>query len=102
MLDRASWHRGKPLRDYLRGKGVTLLFLPSGSSALSPIETVWAQWKQSWRKYLATLKYEELQDINLRTHVRKNLAEWTNANHVGETYNSVYKQMLKVMKGKRL
>ena len=102
MLDRASWHRGKPLRKYLYGKGVTLLFLPSGSSALSPIETVWGQWKQSWRKYLATLKYDELVDINLRTHVRANLAKWVEEHDVSATYKSVFKQMLEVMKGTRL
>ena len=102
VLDRASWHRGKDLRKYLNGKGITLLFLPSGSSALSPIETVWGQWKQSWRKHLATLKYEELKDINLKTHVRASLAEWSETHSVDETYKSVFKQMLKVMQGRRL
>ena len=102
VLDNASWHRGKAIKDYLAGKGVTLMFLPSGSSALSPVETVWAQWKQKWRKHLATLKYEELKDINLRKQVREHLAEWSNDNEVSETYESVFKHMLKVMKGTRL
>lgn len=102
VLDRASWHRGEGLKKYLRSKGVSLLFLPSSSSALSPVETVWAQWKQEWRKYLATLDYQALKDINLRKHVRAHLESWTASHDVSDTYCSVYKHMLRVMKGQRL
>jgi transposase len=102
VLDRASWHRGKALKKYLEGKGVGLLFLPSSSSALSPIETVWGVWKVKWRKYLATLNHEELVTANLRTLVRNHLSNFAQSFDPTNVYTLCFQQMNKVMQGEKL
>lgn len=56
IMDNASFHRKKKLRSIAERYGVNLLFLPSYSPDLNPIEKFWA---------------------NLKIWLRKNVAEFT-------------------------
>jgi hypothetical protein len=47
ILDNASFHREKELRKLLRWKKINLLFLPTYSPDLSPIEPQWANMKRA-------------------------------------------------------
>ncbi len=47
ILDNASFHREKELRTLLRWKKVNLLFLPTYSPDLNPIEPQWANMKRA-------------------------------------------------------
>lgn len=53
----------------------------------------------NYRKHLATLNYEELLTINLRTAVREHIGKFSEETDVTKTYKSVFKHMLKVMQG---
>ena len=102
VLDRASWHRSPSVKNYLENQGIGVLYLPSGSSAISPIETVWAIFKVRWRKYLASLVHEELVDADLETMVRHQLELFAMDFNCRNVYDRCYSQMHLVMQGARL
>jgi hypothetical protein len=53
----------------------------------------------NYRKYLATLNYDELLTINLKKSVRDHIGKFSEEFDVTKTYKSVFKHMLKVMQG---
>ena len=52
VMDNHSAHTTPPVTNYLRGLGITPLFIPPVSSPLNPIEEVWALFKRRWRRRL--------------------------------------------------
>jgi len=46
LLDNASWHNKKRLREYAWAYKVIIIFLPPYSPDYSPIENVWANMKR--------------------------------------------------------
>lgn len=54
-LHPAHWHLYKSdesIRSILQERDINLLFLPPSSSAMNPIEHVWAVFKREWSKVL--------------------------------------------------
>ena len=45
VLDNAGFHRAKSVKAFAAAEGIDLMFLPSYSSVLSPIERVWSMLK---------------------------------------------------------
>ena len=48
VLDNHKAHYSNIVKDYINEKGLSLLFLPPGTSIFNPIETVWAMVKRRW------------------------------------------------------
>ena len=51
IMDNASWHNKKRLREYVGIYKVTIIFLPPYSPDYSPIENVWANMKRFLRHH---------------------------------------------------
>ena len=71
LIDNASWHKTKKVREYCEENQITLLFLPPYSPEFNPIERVWGFLKSKVKnKYFSTAKKfikfvtELLQNIN--------------------------------------
>lgn len=47
IMDNASWHKGKDLRELIESTGAKLLMLPPYSPDMNPIEHAWANLKQA-------------------------------------------------------
>ena len=45
IMDNASFHKGKEMKEIIENAGHTLLYLPAYSPDLNPIEKKWAQAK---------------------------------------------------------
>ena len=55
IMDRAPWHRSVPVPD-----NITILYLPSYSPELNPIEQVWDYLRSN---YLSNRVYETIDDV---------------------------------------
>jgi transposase len=73
-LHPAHWHLFKndnSIRQILEEKNVNLLYLPPSSSAMNPIEHVWAIFKREWSKVLftgnGTISYNWAKGIKIAT-----------------------------------
>ena len=42
LIDNASWHKTKAVKEYCNNNNITLLFLPPYSPEYNPIERVWS------------------------------------------------------------
>jgi len=73
ILDNASWHRNPGIKAYLRGKGISVMYLPSSSSVLNPIEQCWGTFKRQLSRTLATYTHEQLKSINFKRAVHDEL-----------------------------
>ena len=58
VMDNHSSHRSGNIEEYLEEKGVEIIFLPSYSSTLNPVERVWSLFKHEWAKELSKVKFE--------------------------------------------
>ena len=67
VLDNATFHRSDSSRDIVRKTGCELLFLPPYSPHLNPIEKLWANIKQLWRK-LYHLSLDDLLKSSICLH----------------------------------
>lgn len=52
VMDNASFHKGESIKKLIEGAGCALIYLPSYSPDLNPIEHFWHQIKNSIRKSL--------------------------------------------------
>ena len=50
IMDNASFHKGEEIEEIIRLAGVNLIYLPTYSPGLNPIEKKWAQVKSYYRK----------------------------------------------------
>lgn len=71
LIDNASWHKTKKVKEYCQENDITLLFLPPYSPEYNPIERVWGYLKSKVKNiYFATAKkftdfiIDLLQNIN--------------------------------------
>ena len=71
LIDNASWHKTKKVKEYCEENNITLLFLPPYSPEYNPIERVWGFLKSKVKNiYFSTAKKfikfvtELLQNIN--------------------------------------
>ena len=60
IMDNASFHRKKILREIISGTGHELIFLPAYSPDLNPIENFWSWLKRKLRKILK--EYDSFDD----------------------------------------
>ncbi len=51
IMDNASFHKGEEIEEIIRLAGVNLIYLPTYSPDLNPIEKKWAQVKSYYRKW---------------------------------------------------
>lgn len=56
IMDNASFHKGKDMKKALKEAGHTLMYLPTYSPDLNPIEKKWAQAKKIRRKTNCTIQ----------------------------------------------
>jgi len=57
LIDNASWHKTKKVREYCKENNITLLFLPPYSPEYNPIERVWGFLKSKVKNiYFSTAK----------------------------------------------
>jgi transposase len=57
LIDNASWHKTKKVREYCEENNITLLFLPPYSPEFNPIERVWGFLKSKVKNiYFSTAK----------------------------------------------
>lgn len=57
LIDNASWHKTKVVKDFCSKNNITLLFLPPYSPEFNPIELVWSFFKSKVRqKFFNTAK----------------------------------------------
>ena len=56
VLDNAPIHQSKLTREFFHKENLDILFLPTYSPDLNPIETVWAHYKRRFHKIIATKK----------------------------------------------
>ena len=75
LIDNASWHKTKKVREYCAENNITLLFLPPYSPEFNPIERVWGFLKSkikniyfSTAEKFTTFVTELLQNINQTEH----------------------------------
>ena len=59
VLDRASWHRAKIVKDYITNRDIILIYLPSYSPELNPTEQSWKKLK----KLLGTVIWESVDEL---------------------------------------
>ena len=50
VMDNATYHKTKKVKEYIKSLDVGMLFLPPSSSALNPIEYCWGVFKQAVTK----------------------------------------------------
>jgi transposase len=62
VMDNATYHKGA-VRDLFMEHGFSLMFLPSSSSELNPIEHVWGIFKYRLTKKLTSKTHRELQEL---------------------------------------
>jgi transposase len=55
VMDNASFHKGKMIKEYIEMNGHTLEYLPAYSPDLNPIERKWSQAKILRRKYCCNI-----------------------------------------------
>lgn len=51
VLDNASFHKSKKVKEIIESKGIKLMFLPPYSPDLNPIEHAWAKIKNTVKKF---------------------------------------------------
>ena len=51
IMDNASFHKGEEIEEIIKSAGVNLIYLPTYSPDLNPIEKKWAQVKSYYRKW---------------------------------------------------
>lgn len=62
IADNLSAHKSRKVQQMIEGKGCTLLFLPTYSPDLNPIEMLWSQFKSHLRKEAARTQ-EKLDEL---------------------------------------
>ena len=56
IMDNASFHKNHRIQELIEAKGARLLFLPTYSPDLNPIEKCWANFKRALRKIIKQAK----------------------------------------------
>lgn len=56
IMDNASFHKSKKIKDLIEGKGCHLIYLPAYSPDLNPIEHYWHMVKTKMRRFLKAEK----------------------------------------------
>ncbi len=51
IMDNASFHKGEDIEDLIKSYGINLIYLPTYSPDLNPIEKKWSQIKRLYRKW---------------------------------------------------
>lgn len=51
IMDNASFHKGEEIEDIIRSANINLIYLPTYSPDLNPIEKKWAEVKSYYRKW---------------------------------------------------
>lgn len=78
LLDRAGWHTTPALKV---PRNVTLIFLPSRSPELSPVENVWQYLRANWISNRVFDTYEHIIDACCQA--------WRSLNALPETITSI-------------
>ena len=71
IMDNASFHKGEEIESIIKLSGINLIYLPTYSPDLNPIEKKWAQVKSCYRKwsYYFKDKVELLENVLLEKKV---------------------------------
>jgi transposase len=78
LLDRAGWHTTEKL---IVPKNITLVFLPSRSPELNPVENVWQYLRQNWLSNRVFDNYDAIIDAACQA--------WNNLIEQPETITSI-------------
>ncbi|SFD11807.1 DDE superfamily endonuclease [Devosia psychrophila] len=78
LLDRAGWHTTEKL---IVPKNMTLIFLPSRSPELNPVENVWQYLRQNWLSNRVFDNYDAIIDADCQA--------WNNLIDKPETISSI-------------
>jgi len=72
LIDNASWHKTKKVKEYCQENNITLLFLPPYSPEYNPIERVWGYLKSKVKNvYFSTAKKFTLFIMNLLQNINQ-------------------------------
>ena len=79
IMDNASWHKNKLIKQQIRESGISIMFLPASSSVLNPIEQVWGVFKRRLSRHLAAKNHAQLKDMDYRKTVKEQLTAFSAA-----------------------
>ena len=68
ILDNHSAHKSLTAKNYALKLGIKLLFLPPTASELNPIERMWSNFKNAWRRMLYNPRFS-ITDKNAKQYV---------------------------------